>query len=390
MQKKIQRNNFILLFTINFLITFCFAVNDSFFPIFYKPLSSNALIFGLAFTLYSVSKILLSPAVGKLLDKYRADYVLLLSLFIYTAVSCLLCFVHNPAAILVIRIMQGTACAMFRPVIYYLLNIGLDGKRGRVMGMFDLSFYSALAIAPITGGFLLSSFDFVSIFLLMIFCCSASVILFVCFFNIASLVSGKNGGCTDPNLSMGLSVYLVMFYIFCRGWGISTVAVFLPLILNRADISPAKTGIVLSAATASTALLLPFTGRLADLFHKRSLIVVGGAAVSLLIPAFNAVSDYSHFLLLAVFSGIFSAISQPASSALVIEQVPKSQLGYAMGKFNVSLAMGFSCAPLFGQMVSPSGDPAAALMMSAALGVLSALFVLLYPIKTEKKVLSFE
>jgi len=374
---KTDSNNFIVLFIVNFVITFCFSVNDIFFPLYLGSFSHEAVTFGLAFSLYSLSKIALTPLTGKLLDKTGAEKVLLFSLFAYTAVSCSFYFVHDAVTTLGLRILQGAACAMFRPVIYYLLNSDSEGQKGRTMGNFDLSFYSALAVAPISGGFLINNLGFSGIFLLMFFCCLLSAALFICCFR-KSNKTGQQKKISPPgNISSEFSVNLIMFYIFCRSWGISTVAVFLPLILHDAGMGIGRTGIIIGTTTAVTAVTLPFTGRLADSVRKETLILTGGLAVSTLLPFFAVISDYRQLIILAAASGFFSAVSQPASSALMLERTDKSVLGQTVGRFGLFMGLGSASAPVLGSMLFHTGNIKTSFFVSAALGTAASLMFLL-------------
>lgn len=366
MADKTNKKTFAALFAVNFLITFSFSVNDTFFPLFFGSYSSSAFTFGLAFSLYSLSKIVFSPFAGKLLDKYGGERVLFGSLILYTAVSCSFYFMRNESLIIAVRIMQGMACAMFRPVLYYLLNYGSQDKRGKTLGIFDLSFYSALAAAPVFGGFLIEWSGFESVFSLMLCCCLGAVAVLL-FFKPAAVKRCADKG-YDPETGCCGTVNLIMFYIFCRGWGISTVAVFLPLLLYDAGIPVNKTGIILTAATASTAVLLPFTGRLADSVRKENLIISGGFAVSVLLLALPFVKAYEPLLLLMSISGIFSALSQPACSALLLESADKDRLGSTVSRLNLYMGLGFACAPLFGSLIYSAENPHGVFIVSAVLG----------------------
>lgn len=380
MQNNKQKQRFLILFAINFIITLAFAANDSLFPIFYNKYYSQSATFGFAFAFYSASKIIFSPLAGSTIDRYGTKTVLIASILLFTAVSCMFSLVHDAKAILILRAVQGVSCAMFRPVMYCLLEFS-GKKKGNILGIFDISFYSAIAAAPFAGSIIVESFGFSYLFIFTMFCCC--ICLFFAFFI-------ENNGRNKPsyidkkcNISQKTDINIMMFYIFCRAWGISTVTVFLPIYLLELSVPIKGIGVALSLSALLTAMFLPFTGRLADRFHKEILIYCGGLVVSSLLIVTVMLDNYTYILTALLFSGVFSAVSQPACLAFLLEHSENSGYGSVLGQFNMFMGLGFACSPVFSSLILKYTGIKSVFIFSGLVGITS---VIVFCLKRSDKV----
>ncbi|MGE4466100.1 MFS transporter [Sphaerochaeta sp.] len=362
---------FTSLFAINFLITFCFGINDSLFSLYYSTYSVNGLLFGLSFTLYSVSKIAFSPFTGALLDRYKPHRVLLVTLIMYFSVSASFYLIHNEIAIIAVRIVQGISCAMFRPIMYYILGRNEEGGSGKILGTFDISFYSALALAPLVGGLVVKWGGFRTIFIVMMFCCMAAMAVALAFSGFYKIHKGCETHEDSSEFSTG-TVNRLMVYIFCRGMGISVITAFLPIYLSGINIDISAIGVLLCVITACTALFLPLTSSLADKVSKEMLIASGGIAVSLILMTLTSFTGFIPLLVVVGLSGFFSALSQPACSSLMIEKTEKKKLGSTIGKFNSSMGLGFAFGPFAGMLINKTLGINAVFIIAGLLGIVTS------------------
>jgi sugar phosphate permease len=129
-------------------------------------------------------------------------------------------------------------------------------------------------------------------------------------------------------------------YIFFRGWGISCAAIVIPLYLDGMTFSKTGIGIILSLSATTMALSLPFTGRLADITRKETLIFIGGAAASLCLMLIPRLSGLFPLMAAVTAGGFFSALSQPSCSSLLVEIADNGSIGLIMGRFNFIMGLG--------------------------------------------------
>jgi len=379
---------FTSLFAINFLITFCFGINDSLFSLYYSSYSVNGLLFGLSFTLYSMSKIAVSPFTGAFLDRYKPNRVLFVTLAMYFAVSASFYLIHNEVAIIAVRVVQGISCALFRPIMYYILGRNAESSSGKILGTFDISFYSALALAPLVGGFVVKWGGFGTVFIVMMLCCMAAIAVALTFSGLYRIRKGCETHEESSELSTGI-LNRLMVYIFFRGLGISVITAFLPIYLSGINIDISAIGILLCVITACTALFLPLTSSLADKMNKEILIASGGIAVSLILMTLTSFTGFIPLIVAAGLSGFFSALSQPACSSLMIEKTEKKKLGSTIGKFNSSMGLGFAFGPFAGMLINRTLGINAVFIIAGFLGIVTS-GIFLFPAETKTVSLSEE
>ncbi|KAA0890342.1 MFS transporter, partial [Oryzomonas rubra] len=141
----------------------------------------------------------------------------------------------------------------------------------------------------------------------------------------------------------------LLAFIFGRACGISLLSAFLPIMLTtRLGLSGTQTGLVMASGTLVMTLLLRPVGMLSDRAPRKSMVVVGGTIVSLLYFLIPVAVGFSQILILGVGIGLFSVLSQPASTALLVEEGSRHGMGLTIGTFNAVLNLGFVSGPLLG------------------------------------------
>lgn len=144
----------------------------------------------------------------------------------------------------------------------------------------------------------------------------------------------------------------LLLYITGRSCTIILFASFLPiLLLTRHAMDGTQTGIIMAAATVTTALALRPMGRLADPVSRIRLIIIGGLMVSLLYALIPLAATFAQMLVLAILIALFGSMTQPASSALLIEEGKHMGTGFTVGLFTTMLNLGFVLGSLAGGLL---------------------------------------
>ena len=345
------------LFAINFLISLGFGISDAFFPLYCQSIGASGLLLGGAVGGYALAKIVLSPLMGGLADRIGRQPLVFSSLTLYLLVSFAYLVTENLAAVVCLRLLQGAGCAMFRPVVQTLVaDHTPTDSRGRIMGTFDVSFYAALTIGPVCGGLIIDSWGYRGLFSALVACCLAA--LGLAFVTVPSQFTKKmtpmdavlQTGNWNLSLRNGTLQGLLVF-IFGRACGITACATFLPILLSsKLGLSGLRVGIVMASATLAMTLLLRPIGKAADRLPRRLLVICGGTVVPLLYMLLPVVADFSQALGVTLGIGAFSALSQPAVSAMLAEEGQRLGMGTTMGSFNSFLNLGFVAGPLVGSL----------------------------------------
>jgi len=121
-----------------------------------------------------VSSFILSSAMfllpfGRLADIKGRKKIFSAGIFLFTLLSVAISFCHNITSLIVLRIFQGIAGAMFfGNSLAIITSVFPPGERGMAMGINTTAVYLGLSTGPIIGGFLTQHFGWKSIFISLV------------------------------------------------------------------------------------------------------------------------------------------------------------------------------------------------------------------------------
>lgn len=341
------------LFVTNFIIALGFGIADPFFPVYAVHAGATPFHIALIFSTYAVAKTLMSPLVGWCSDRRGRRNLIITGLCTYLVVSLYYLSMPGPLALIVLRIVQGIGAALVRPIsLAFVGDIAPARKEGEAMGTFDISFYGAVAIGPIIGGCIKDTVGFVGVFLSLAVLCFLSLVAALIL--VTTLPDYTRKGLSKgrhrlTNLRDGRNLMGLSGFIFTRSFGIVLFAIFLPILMDKIlKLTGLQMGIIMSAAMVVTALLLKPMGHLSNKLNHRWLVIVGGSMTAFLTFCLPIAGTFGQLLTLSIGIGLFSAVSLPASSALLVKEGNLYGMGLAMGIFNGAMSLGTVLAPLAG------------------------------------------
>ncbi|MCD8554767.1 MFS transporter [Seleniivibrio sp.] len=343
-----------ILFIINLAVSLGFAVSDAYFSLYAGSIGARGLMFAFAVGGYFAAKIFFSPFTGMLCDKIGSGRMIMASTAVYSIIALSYVFFNDLLIVTALRILQGLAAAMFRPVILASAgSLAPRTRRASSMGAFDISFYAATAAGPLLGGIIRDTFGFSGLFLLLsALCISAFAASVLYALDAVERVSSDEDGTSFSDVIKNPVVAALLAFIFGRAFTISALCIFLPIYLEQTmGLSPFRTGIVMSLSTIVMIVFLRPMGVLADRYPKNLMIISGGLYTGMLLVFLPLVESYYGILLICGLVGVFSAMSQPACSALLIEEGERMGLGKTAGVFNGALNLGFAVAPFAGSLI---------------------------------------
>ncbi len=371
------------LFLTNFAVTLGVGMTDAFFSTYLFSLGGRGILLGAPFAAYSVAKIFLSPLLGAWSDRVGRRLCITMSLCLYIMIPLCFLLTDDFAVIIFLRFLQGIACALLRPVLFSLVgeNISSD-QRSKVMGSFDISFYAGLSMGPIIAGIIIESFGFTGIFLSFAFLAVIALIFFCLSFSPdfsdCHIRPSKNYQ-SLRFVAGNKQLYGLYIFIYARACGVSMLTVFLPIFLgDYLALKGGQVGLVMAAGSLIMALGLRPFGCLADRTSRFTLLVVGGWMVPLLYCFIPQIKDFNQILLLAIMIGIFSSLSQPSASALLIEYSDSESSAQNVGLFTAIFNIGYLSGPLYGAICQTWLGLHSVFFVAGAIGMLSVpLFICL-------------
>ncbi|MCD8552374.1 MFS transporter [Seleniivibrio sp.] len=362
------------LFVINLLITIGFTSFNTFLPLFLKEVNFSGTIIGIIVSTYSISKLFSSVFMGVLVDKINKKKLMLILLSMFTVLSFLCFRIDNFYTVIAVRIFQGIFFALFRPLIFSILceNISIE-QSAKMISSLDLSFYIATCAGPLLGGFIREIFGYYGLLSFLVLLTGISFVFFIITTgNMKRIDEVKER--TSPDES-GLNIFTpklcgLCIFIMGKGCMLSLLLTIAPIMLPHYDISISGIGFIISLLSISMILFIKPAVRLSGFIGIYPIISVGSLVVSALffiIPSVNVVGIAIVFALI----GIFSAMSQPASSAILAYEGRKVGFGFASGIFNFFMNLGFVAGPLFGTYLMESIDIKYVFYFAGGIGVFS-------------------
>jgi len=318
-------------------------------PIYAKNLGATGIWIGVIFAGYAISRTVILPFAGRLSDRRGRKLIITGGLLIFAVTSFAYVLAHDVFSLLVIRLLQGGASAFVQPVAQaYIGDLAPEGEEGKWMGFFNATFLVGWGCGPLMGGILTDYFGMNSAFYVM---GGLNVLAFLCvaFFLPEVARRGKETAPGSSYLEMARSKLSRGIFSFQIGDAShrGVVQTFIPLFAGLTiGLRPSLIGTILSVLVLGAGLIQIFSGRLADRFNKRLIVIIGsiGILVSMaLIP--QAVGFWSLMVFLAI-AIIGDAIALPSASALVIDEGRKYGMGMSMAVFNIGMGVGMSIGPI--------------------------------------------
>jgi DHA1 family multidrug resistance protein-like MFS transporter len=325
-------------------------------PLYAHDLGATGTWMGVIVAAYSIARIITIPFIGPLSDRKGRKIIIVVGLFTFIISSLGYVWANNIASLILIRLVQGMAAGIVLPTIQaYIGDITPVGEEGKWMSYYNISFATGFACGPLMGGLLTDYLGMNAAFYGMAFC-NLLAFLGVLLFVPETVPKGK-ASTPYSALFKGIAANRVMWGIFSFRLGLASyrgiLITFLPVFAAiYVGLSPSQIGILLTVNAFVVSVMQIPSGRLADRFDRRALMVLGGF-ISLiamaLMPAFN---EFWYLLAVFLFLSFGDAGALPAASAMVVKEGKILGMGIAMAMFNISIGIGQAISPIVGGVIA--------------------------------------
>ncbi len=294
--------------------------------------ASSVIVSAFAFT-----RLVFAPAGGVLLEKLGERPVYITGLLIVALSTAACAFAQSYWQLLVFRGLGGIGSTMFTiSAMALIIRLAPPEVRGRVSSAYASSFLLGNIGGPLLGG-LLAGFGLRIPFLVY----AAALVLAagVVFLRLkdARPARGSAESTAAPQLpvltvreALRDSAYRgALASSFANGWSSFGVRNALVPLFAAAALAagPEVAGISLTAFAAGTAVVLTFSGRLADTWGRRPMILLGLAVNAVATALIGFSSSVPEFLIISAIAGMGTGLLNPSQQAAVGDIISNGRSG---------------------------------------------------------------
>ncbi|MCY4465484.1 MAG: MFS transporter [Chloroflexi bacterium] len=368
-------------------------------PIFAASLGASGAWLGMIVSISTITGLFLKPLFGILSDSWGRRMWLFVGAGFFVFVPFLYRFISTPDQLLLLRLLHGTATAIYGPVtLAYIAELARGGSLAAGIGTFEMARSGGYIVGPLLGGWLLLSLAAVDVFTVigLLSCAMFLPLLWLPPTRKVSVLPGETscaqakkaegppskkglgGAWTMPalNLRAALTEAARLPAVWVTGGleaaafvALYTLKAFLPIFALEAGVSVALVGLFFSLSEAVHVLGKPVCGRLADKLGYLRAISLGMLLLALSLPLARSLDSGALFLLPAGLLGLAQALVFPAAKALIADDISADNLGAGMGLLGALQNVGKVAGPVLG------GFAIGALGYSGALLALSGMLI---------------
>lgn len=323
-------------------------------PIFAAALGASDALLGLIVSVSTLTGMATKPLFGLLSDRMGRRLWLLIGTLIFAGVPFLYSVIETPGQLIVIRLLHGTATAIYGPVtVAYVAERGGKRKAER-LGWFGMARSGGYLVGPAVAGWLLLSVEPVAVFTL-IGVLSVAAFVPVLWMGkddprpletavaeskanmekaggtaagvgaVRELLKQEAGLLGTPAVWLSGALEAGVFVVTY------VVKAFLPIYALTAGYSTVEIGLFFSVQEGALIVLKPWGGRLGDRIGHLRAVSLGMFCLAVTLPFLLAAGGAAGLLAVAAAMGAAQALIFPATVALIAEQVPTGKVGAGMG-----------------------------------------------------------
>lgn len=349
-------------------------------PLYARHLGLSTEWVGLVVAASTVTGIFLKLPAGTLSDVFGRRRMLFIGALVFALAPFFYLLPHNATSLIVVRLIHGSATAIFGPVMAAVISdLAPAQRRGSWLGTYAASQGAGNAAGQLLGGVLLSVGGFMYPFLTGGLC---GVLALALLPRVKGSPTSKGSAPALVRLRSSLTLILsdrmiLLISLATAGQylGNGVLNAFLPLYADQAAGLPAwQIGLLFGAQTGALLAFRPLLGKLSDRLGRPPLMVAGmlASASGLLILPF--LRTFAGLIALAVMYGAAFAATSATSLAWITDRATRSSYGTAHGAYGTIFDVGDASGPIAaGLLIGSIGYGAGFRILAIPLLLLSAL-----------------
>jgi MFS family permease len=320
------------------------------------PIGAGDFSVGLVTGAFAITGLACRPIAGNLADSRGRRPIVILGALLTAMAGALYFIPAGVPGLVVARLFLGAGEGMvYTAGSAWVVDLAPPEKRGRIIGLYGLAIWSGLTLGPPIGELILSASSFEMVW---VFAMAAPLLGAVIAWRIPDTFENTAPEPIAARTLIERKSLLPGVGLALGTMGYAAVAAFLVLHLDERDIGH---GAAVFAAFAATVVLARiFGGWLPDRYGPVPCIIGAGVVESSGLLAIMLAESLPVAIAGALAMGAAFSLLLPSLALLVVNRVPESRRGAAMGTFTAFFDVGVGLgAPLAGLAAAIGGYPAA-------------------------------
>ncbi len=323
-------------------------------PLYAENLGATGIWLGVIFGGFSISRAIFMPIIGRLSDRSGRKQFICTGLLIYSIISLGYIWADSVSQLTLVRLLHGAAAGMIIPIAQaYVGDISPEGEEGRWMGYFNAAFFTGFGFGPLMGGALTDHFSMSVAFYSMGGLNLLAFLVAILFLPEASQRKMAELHLSFKRMSTSGIVKGLLSFRLVDALGRGGFSCFLPIFAGiYLGLSPTLIGVLLAINILVMALLQVYSGKIADRFNRKALVVLGSLVSLTSLALIPLGHNFWQLFGLCAFMGLGYAISLSAASALIVEEGRKFGMGSTIAIFTMAMSIGMAIGPIISGVVA--------------------------------------
>lgn len=323
------------------------GIVSPFLPIYANTMGASSVEIGLVQAGFSLTGIATLLFIGRLSDRFGRKSFLSGGLAVLAVSSIGLMYANDPIHLIFWRLVQGLGASSHMPIAQaYLGDITPDGGEGRWMGYFNAVLFAGMGAGPLVGGIISDAYSIRSTFLFM---AVLNVLALAATLIFLKEMPRKTAAREHKELFAPLKSRTMRGLVILNmtnGIGLASLMAFMPLYADvKVGLSASLIGVLMAARTP-VSLLQSYTGRLADKWNRRSMVLWGGLWALTSIMLLPMTGSFPALLAIYLSVTFGQAFGTPAANAYVINEGRTYGMGACLTMFMLAMNVGNGVGPV--------------------------------------------
>ena len=362
-----------------FIIALGYGLIAPIIPQFAVSFNVSMAAAGAVISIFAASRLLFAPVSGQLIDKIGSRKVYLTGLMTVAVATALVAGAQEYWHILLLRGIAGIGSTMFTvSAMGLIVRLAPPAIRGRASAVYGTAFLIGNVIGPVVGAGL-SMIGMRAPF--VIYGASVALAAFVVWWKMPRQADNAGRKTSDePPMRFGEAVRdsayrsaLVSGFSF--GWinfgvRVATLPLFAAAVFEHGG---AIAGLAMATFAAGNAVVLQFSGRLADTLGRKPLIITGLVVNAIFTGSMGFADGFWPLLIVSALAGAGAGMLNPAQQAVLADVIGNHRSGgKVLANFQMAQDFGAITGPILIGFIAESYGFEIGFLLCGVIGLLAA------------------